>query len=972
MPGSYHPARQDNRAANPKRCSKTTPGEMTGASSFTYTIANYCVDFKYLIVKAVQTSQIRPETNSISSKIGDILIKNVQPVKKISGPETIDYGKVDEPLLRRLSELTVLHNVATACVECTSEDELVERATQAIGEKLYPDSFGILLVDKASGVLRFHGSYRGLPDQFKTIPIPVGKGITGQVAATGIPRCIADVTFEPGYVRLYFQTRSELCVPIKVGERVIGVINAESSLLNLYNDADQRLLSTLAGQLATALERLRLLEETQRRLHEATLLSNVIALTTSADDLSSALNQVCAEVAQFFQAPQAGFALLDRDNTSAEIIAEYRAPGRSSAIGIRIPVADNPSMAYILEHKQPLAVIDAQNDPALAPVRDIMRQREVASILLVPILLDGKVAGTLGIDDLKRHEFKQSDITLMQNVARQVGQALERVDLLAKTREQARQVQRIMDTVPDGVLLLDKDRRIVLANLAAWQYLSILVADFEPELPITRLAGYAMEDFLTENSELPWREFALPDRPNRIFEIAVRPMEKPVEKPLPLRGPHKRDASASASSGQVPDEEKNLDSSVAAPPQNDKSVKEGWVLVLRDVSQERETRARIQVQERLATVGQLAAGIAHDFNNIMAAIVVYSELLALEPNLSQASLDRLVIIQQQIQRATSLIRQILDFSRRSVMEQSSLDLLTYIKELDRLLGRVLPENIRLELTYKPGSYLVNADPTRLQQVFMNLALNARDAMPSGGTLHFELKRLRLKAGDPPPPPDLTEGEWIRIEVRDTGAGIHSEVMPHIFDPFFSTKPVGEGTGLGLAQVYGIIKQHGGSIVVDSQINQGTSFFIYLPALPVPEEEAPSPAAFPELKGAGETILVVEDDWVARDAIQALLEAHDFRTLVAFNGVEALQIYSRKGDGIAAVVSDVVMPEMGGVALYNALRLKQPAVKMLFITGHPLDAEDQTVLEEGQVNWLQKPFNVSDFIHRLKDLLEGSS
>jgi hypothetical protein len=170
MPGSYHPARQDNRAANPKRCSKTTPGEMTGASSFTYTIANYCVDFKYLIVKAVQTSQIRPETNSISSKIGDILIKNVQPVKKISGPETIDYGKVDEPLLRRLSELTVLHNVATACVECTSEDELVERATQAIGEKLYPDSFGILLVDKASGVLRFHGSYRGLPDQFDRHP----------------------------------------------------------------------------------------------------------------------------------------------------------------------------------------------------------------------------------------------------------------------------------------------------------------------------------------------------------------------------------------------------------------------------------------------------------------------------------------------------------------------------------------------------------------------------------------------------------------------------------------------------------------------------------------------------------------------------------------------------------------------------------------------------------------------------------
>ena len=848
------------------------------------------------------------------------------PVKKNSNPEITHYELADEALLRRLSELTVLHSIATACVECTSEDELIERATQAIGEVLYPDSFGILLLDEAAEDLHFHRSYRGLPDKYKGIHIPLGQGITGQVAATGAPRRANDVTQEPGYLHLYFQTRAELCVPIKIGERAIGVINAESSLPDIYSEDDERLLTTLAGQLATAIERLRLLEETQRRLREATLLSNVIALTTSADDLSSALNQVCSEVAHFFQAPQAAFALVNRDSTTAEIVAEYRAPGRSSALGLQIPVAENPSMAYILKHKLPLAVTDAQNDPLLAPVHAIMRQREVASILLVPILLSGGVAGTLGIDDLQPRQFSPTDITLMQNVASQVGHALERLNLLAKTQEQARQVQRIMDTVPDGVLLLDEDRRVVLANRAAWRYLSTLVGDLKYGEPLASLAGYALDDFLIESPEIPWRELALPGEAHRIFEIAARPLESQTQK-------------------------------------------EGWVLVLRDVSQERETQARMQVQDRLATVGQLAAGIAHDFNNIMSAIVVYAELLALEPNLSQPSQDRLVIIQQQIQRATSLIRQILDFSRRSVMEQSSLDLLSYIKELDKLLGRVLPENMRLELSYQPGSYLINADPTRLQQVFMNLALNARDAMPSGGILHFELMRFKLKAGNLPPVPDLTEGEWIRIEVRDTGLGIQPEVMPHIFDPFFSTKAVGEGTGLGLAQVYGIIKQHGGSIDVHSQIDGGTSFFIYLPALPIPEEEAPSQALFPELKGAGETVLVVEDDWVARDALQALLEAYDYRTIVASNGIEALQIYSRKGEGIAAVVSDVVMPEMGGVALYHALRAKKPEIKMLFITGHPLDPDDQTLLEEGQVHWMQKPFNVTDFIHHLRDLLE---
>src|SRR3990170_4904944 len=206
------------------------------------------------------------------------------------------------------------------------------------------------------------------------------------------------------------------------------------------------------------------------------------------------------------------------------------------------------------------------------------------------------------------------------------------------------------------------------------------------------------------------------------------------------------------------------------------------------------------MQERLATVGQLAAGIAHDFNNIRAAIVVYAELLRRDPNLPAASRERLLIIQQQVQRAASLIRQILDFSRRSVMEQSQLDLLPFIKELDKLLARVLPETIRLDLAYQPDAYLVNADPIRLQQVFINLALNARDAMPSGGTLSFDLRRLQLSPGAPPPIPYLPPGDWVVIQVSDTGSGIASEIMPHIFEPFFTPKPVGQGTGLGLAQV----------------------------------------------------------------------------------------------------------------------------------------------------------------------------
>jgi len=374
------------------------------------------------------------------------------------------------------------------------------------------------------------------------------------------------------------------------------------------------------------------------------------------------------------------------------------------------------------------------------------------------------------------------------------------------------------------------------------------------------------------------------------------------------------------------------------------------------------------MQERLATVGQLAAGIAHDFNNILAAIVVYADLLKRDPNLLSASQERLSIIQQQVHRAASLIRQILDFSRRSVMEQSMLDLLPFVKELDKLLRRVLPETIQIELNYQPGVYLVNADPTRLQQVFMNLAVNARDASSDGGVLVFNLDQIRVLQDETPPCPDIPAGIWNRITVRDTGEGIPADVLPHIFEPFFTTKPVGEGTGLGLAQAYGIIKQHNGYIDAHSEIGEGTVFHIYLPAQqPVYEhidhQETPS-----EAKGSGETILLVEDDYSTREAMKTLLEDLNYKVLVASHGQEALEIFDSKDAQIDLVVSDIVMPVMGGVTLFQKLTEQQPDVKMLFITGHPEKEGDRILLESGNVNWLQKPFSVGVFNEAIYNLL----
>jgi CheY-like chemotaxis protein len=280
----------------------------------------------------------------------------------------------------------------------------------------------------------------------------------------------------------------------------------------------------------------------------------------------------------------------------------------------------------------------------------------------------------------------------------------------------------------------------------------------------------------------------------------------------------------------------------------------------------------------------------------------------------------------------------------------------------------MPETIRLELNYQPGAYLVTADPARLQQVFMNLAVNSRDASPDGGILRFELERIQVNEEDPPPCPDVEPGEWIRITIKDSGEGIPPDLMPHIFEPFFTTKPVGQGTGLGLAQAYGIIKQHDGYIDAHSLVGEGTTFHIYLRAQEIIREEVLAPDVFQEAKGAGETLLVVEDDLSTREAMRELLESYNFQVLTASDGIEALQLYQEYAAHIVLVVSDMVMPGMGGVALYNALKEAWPEVRMLFVTGHPVQEGDKDLLKNGYVHWLQKPFSVRAFSQAVQILL----
>ncbi len=383
-------------------------------------------------------------------------------------------------------------------------------------------------------------------------------------------------------------------------------------------------------------------------------------------------------------------------------------------------------------------------------------------------------------------------------------------------------------------------------------------------------------------------------------------------------------------------------------------LREAYQNLQEAISELKTTQQKVISQERLTAIGQLAAGIAHDFSNTLMPITLYSDLLLRELELSSKQKARLELILQQARRAAGFTQQILDFSRQSLIQFRPLELQALLEKMTDLLRRTLPENIEIQLVCGSEEYRIDGDLGRVEQVLMNLGLNARNAMPDGGQLHLELSRSHFSPEQMPPIPEMPHGDWICISAQDTGDGIPPDQLAHIFEPFYPNGEPSPENGLGLAQVYGIVKQHKGFIDVTSQVGEGTRFDLYIPAS---EHEGPELIIdSSETAPTGSTqILVVEDDDGTRQALCEILEALQYRVLAACSGVEAVELY-KEGE-IDLVMSDLVMPEMGGAALYNALRELDPDVKLIVITGYPLEETGRDLVDQGITAWVQKPFDI---------------
>ena len=688
----------------------------------------------------------------------------------------------------------------------------------------------------------------------------------------------------------------------------------------------------------------------------------VALLDTPSDEAFERMTRLAA---RFLQAPVALVSLVDEDRQFFK-----------SCIGLPEPwctVRETSLSHSFCQHNRiegaPLVIPDAREHPAFrnsAAIRDL----GAVAYLGIPLATgDGYVLGSLCVIDSRPREWTADDVAVLTDLAavvmteihlraemrerdraesgrREVAEANEalrrEMDERRRTEEALRGsedlMRRILDSVPVGVVLVDAGGGIRKANDRAVDFLG---------LAYDRLTGMYVADFAPrtiweDGSELPVEEYPV----SRCLATgeAQPPMTVGVGRP-----------DGTMRWGVF-----------TAAPAGDASA--GVVVTFLDVTAQKRLEDAFRQAQKMEAVGRLAGGIAHDFNNLLTVINGYTDLVLQTLPAGDAAREPLEEVRKAGDRSAELTRRLLAFSRQQVLAPRVISPNAVVADAEGMLRRVMGEDVQLETRLAPDLWAVKADPGQIQQVLVNLAVNARDAMPDGGRLTIETRNVELGEAHTQAHLDARAGAHVLLAVSDTGSGMTDAVKARIFEPFFTTKGIGKGTGLGLATVYGIVRQSGGHIVVRTEIGEGTSFEVFLPRAGESEAAGLQESTAPVRHEGTETILVVEDESQVRTLIRRSLAARGYRVIDAADGEEALRIAERRAAPIHLLVTDVVMPGLSGRDVAVRLRTPHPETRVLFLSGYTDDAVVQRgVLEEG-ASFLQKPFTPETLAARVRDIL----
>ena len=704
------------------------------------------------------------------------------------------------------------------------------------------------------------------------------------------------------------------------------------------NDLDVEISSSFVesgGQDKTLLSIFR--DTTERKQAEA----RVSAFSRLGQQLSAAKSaRAAAEIIVGVAQQLLGWDACTLDSYSPELDRAYHVLSQDTINGQRVECASvghdappSPRLRRTIEAGGQLILRDAPESESLAGMPFGDTARPSASAMFVPIRDGSKVTGVLSIHSYTAKAYDRRSLETLQALADHCGAALDRIrveeaqaGLAEQLGSRERRLTAFFSGATAGLVLLDKDLRFLQINdtLAA-------------------INGLPPKDHLgrTIREVLPGLADVLEPLFSQVLATGKPLLDIEVAGETPGRPGLQRHWIASY-----------------FPVIGTEGAPEGIGGIVVEITERKVLQQQLLQSQKMEAIGQLAGGVAHDFNNMLAVIRGNAELLLMDAEQhSPETKECLKQVTAASERAANLTRQLLAFSRKQVMQSHPLALNDVIVDLTKMLRRIIGEHIDLQCRYAAQLPFVQADAGMLEQVLLNLSVNARDAMPRGGQLLITTEAVTYDAAHVRTHPEAAAGQFVRLTVSDTGTGIAPEHLPRIFEPFFTTKELGKGTGLGLATVYGIVKQHQGWIEVASPPGAGATFRIFLPAIPAAARPAAPPETEADLPGGTETILLVEDDYAVRMITRRVLESHGYKVYEAASAREGLELWRKHAKEIALLLSDIVMPEgVTGRELAEQLRAEQPALKVAFMSGYSADVigKDTDFFRRTRSAFLQKP------------------
>jgi two-component system cell cycle sensor histidine kinase/response regulator CckA len=707
-----------------------------------------------------------------------------------------------------------------------------------------------------------------------------------------------------------------------------AVEGAIESALLIHRDITERKRAEAALQESEAHYR-ELFSSAQRQTQELQLLDRVRTALAREDELPLIIRTVVEGIARSFGYTQVSLYMRQGDLLRCQHQVGYDRVIEEMSVARGV-------MGRVARTGEAVLLKDAHADPDF-----VEAIAGIVSEVCVPLHDRGRVVGVLNVESTKGVVMAEGDLRLILALAEHVSIAIAKTRLTAEARSSEERYRQLVEYLGEGVMIVDSEERIHLANPAAAAVFGML---------LSALTGRTLREFLSDDEFGRVREQSRLRREGQsgTYELEISRPDGTKRRVQVSATPHRgEDGEFLGTLGTIHDvtETRTMESAL------------------------RRSEERLAQAQKMEAVGRLAGGIAHDFNNLLTVISGYARMI--EEGLAEDAPMKADIRQvtRAAGRAADLTARLLAFSRKQVLQPKVIDLNETVRGLQEMLRRVIGEDVELIAALSPETGNLRADRGQIEQVIINLAANARDAMPSGGTLIIETGNRSLGDSLEREQVEVKRGDYVMLAVQDTGVGMPPETLARLFEPFFTTKEVGKGTGLGLAMVYGIVKQSEGYIICDSVVEQGTTFTMYFPRVRQEIEEGTTAPTALQAAGGKETILLAEDEDAVRLLCKTILERNGYTVLEAGNGEEALAAAARWQGPVKLLLSDVVMPLMSGPEIGRRVREVCPDIRVLYMSGHA----DSSLVHHGildpGVDLIEKPFESDDLLRRVREILD---